>query len=590
MQNCSLYLNFAEIYDTCSGFGTVERIQIKPYNKTNSFYVRFTEAKAARMAFKTMNNMKIVNDYITCTLFDFNNVMDQDNDYVPEVDLSTTITEKKDHDHLRPEYILITAEEGHNQIKVFDYVNTLINKPKVTPETFIKFGRNTYLVKVQARQGYMLQGAFKNHNNGVLSIKPYDDYNGSKGKIFNTDLVKLTEEQILNKCPPNVVDCFIIKKYDHTTKSQINTPAIILKFSNQIPPDLIEIGPFRMRVKPFTCSPKTCTSCLKYGHLKNHCTSTIKLCINCGEEHQYLSEEKGFCTKPPKCSFCQVENSHKTFSSNCPEFKKQKEICNIAYNQKTSFSEAKKIFNQKNGISFANIVKRNNQTSKNNLTAQSSQQTLTTPSANPIFLTTSASMSTTTSLSVSTSKSMPTASPSTLNQSNPSTKSDEKKSKPGFLELPTKSSLSSQKHSKSKNSAKNKNLVKSKSSSLTDLDNLDDDLISTEFEQPKISKTAKLNNDSTIITENKFAVISMDLDESPIINSSEDQKKDRKRKSSENPEELPQTSVKKKIILPGSDKHKLDKNIKQKPADQKPSASTSKTINKPKSLVSMKPS
>ena len=37
LENCSLYLNFAEIMDICSAFGTIERIQIKPRTSSNSF-------------------------------------------------------------------------------------------------------------------------------------------------------------------------------------------------------------------------------------------------------------------------------------------------------------------------------------------------------------------------------------------------------------------------------------------------------------------------------------------------------------------------------------------------------------------------
>ena len=647
MDKCSLYLNYLEIFDTCSAFGEIERIQIKTFTEFNSFYVKFVRAEDARRAFKTMAKIKVAGEYINTTLFNHKNITDKDDDYVPEVEISEASTERKTCKSPSPVYNIVTAEEGHNPIKVFKHLNKLISKPKITPETFKKFGRNTYLVKVQPRQGFMIQGTLNQyHDSGIISIRPYDDYNGSKGKIFNTHLAKFTKEEMLEMCPPIVVDCFNITKYDSITKSRINTPTMILKFSSQIPPDQIEIGPFRIRVKSYTCSPKTCTSCLKFGHNKNRCTSGRDLCINCGEEHQDLDEDfRRFCEKPTKCHHCQGDDTnHKTFNNACPEYKKQKEICNIAYNQRTSFFEANKIYHQKNGLSFANAVigKRPNNPATTNRNQQGLSTTTqsvpklslpsVTPTSQPELLTPaqpapSSSMrpaqSPSSSLmhpvqSAQSIRSIPTQPTQSSIQPTPSNSkaSNLLKSSTATLspKVTTSQSVTTTNHQSSKskqNLEKNKKSSKSKTSSLTDLSNLDDDLFSTEFKPPKNTKAPKPNNDeSKISVDNRFEILSLDAEEIPSSNRSErneelpstnispdniedaaasnklsdDSRKDRKRKSSETPEETTQPSCRKKITPPGSGKQpKPDKNSgKQKPPDSKATTSNNKATDKTK--------
>ena len=118
-----------------------------------------------------------------------------------------------------------------------------------------------------------------------------------------------------------------------------------MKFSNNIPPDQISIAPFRTKVKSYTPSPRFCTKCLKYGHTKTRCSTSGHLCVNCGQEHP--SDSMNSCGRPAKCHHCQgVGGDHMTFSRDCPEYKKQRDFCSLAYNHRTSFIEAGKMYNQ----------------------------------------------------------------------------------------------------------------------------------------------------------------------------------------------------------------------------------------------------
>ena len=358
VQNCPKYLNYLELMGVLSAFGTIERIQSRYFQDCNNFYIKFLNASDAAFAHSRVNNMKIFDRYLTTSLLNCNNLLDSDDDFVPDVNfLSENAPKREERDKLIPIHNIVVVEEQHNEFKVFNFINKLIHKPHLTPETFTKFGKNAYLVKVTSNQGYMLQGAFKDYkDSGIIEINPYDEFNVSKGKIYNTNLAKLSIEDLLNICPSNVVDAYNLKTYDRVLRRLVNSPIIILKFSNRVTPDQIIIGPHRIKVKNFSPFPKTCRSCLKYGHVSSKCKAEIKLCNICtkpiNDDHNFES-----CYEDPKCHSC--ESNHKTFNKSCQEFIKQQEISNIVYTEKTSYFQAKRIYNSKNqttGQSYAAAV------------------------------------------------------------------------------------------------------------------------------------------------------------------------------------------------------------------------------------------
>ena len=145
MENLDCSLSFKEIFDVMKAFGPIDRVQGLNLIKTNSFYVRFTDYNNAAAACKTIHNMKLCEKYVSCRLYSNRNFQEQDDDFIPEediTDLSETSNERSECDTLRPIYNLVIAEEGHETMKVFDSINNLINKPKLTPSTFKKFGKN----------------------------------------------------------------------------------------------------------------------------------------------------------------------------------------------------------------------------------------------------------------------------------------------------------------------------------------------------------------------------------------------------------------------------------------------------------------
>ena len=484
-------------------------------------------------------------------------------------------------------------EDSHNTLKVFEFLNKQIGSPKLTPESFTRFGRNTYLVKVsKPGQGYMLRGHFKDfEDSGIIDIKPYNDYNGSKGKIYNNDLAKLTPEELLDRCPENVVDVTNIKTFDRTTRNYVNTPAIILKFSDSILPDKITIGPFRMKVKEYIAIPRTCKNCLKYGHTKNVCNKE-KLCFKCSLSH--LEADNNFCPNTTKCFHC--SGDHWTFNKNCPEYIFQKDVCNKAYTEKTSIKNARILLNRSNNSkSYAGATKTQIQ---NTVTSQSTTNTaIPTSSKNnasntttapalskPVVSITKSTAPTTARSSVfntTATRSITTTAKSSTSSARPTLTTTSSSNRPiSTVTVTAVTNVSPTSSSSSKISCSDfKKDAKNKSSSLLDLSSFEDEAqnslsFSTKFKIPKqtTSSSHKTKDDSSLKTSNRFSCFSEESEEllfsAVQMDVDEDHKRERKRKPEKTSEDLQSSlQTKRKLQISDADKQKTLKfsNYNSKP-------------------------
>lgn len=342
--NATRCLNFFELMKLVSPHGTV---RIK--EEHNNMYVRFANANEFMEAIRDLDGHVIGGSNLRCRILKPSNIDEQDDDFVPdEAFLHTKIPPHPAQNELVPIYNLVTVEDDCNEMVVFNLLDKLIHKPPLTPETFTKFSRNVYLIKVKPYQGHMLRGTCSDYSgSGIIKTEPYQEYNGSKGKIYNSFLSRLSKSDILNQYPPNVIDAHIISEYEPSARGYIPTPLIILKFSNPIAPDVIN-------VKPYTQTPRTCARCLKYGHSTMRCTVATPICRNCGEAEHDLGGTK--CPNEPTCVLC--KSDHRTFSNVCVEHKRQKLVPETAYNQRTSFRNAATIVRADVGtVSYTTVVK-----------------------------------------------------------------------------------------------------------------------------------------------------------------------------------------------------------------------------------------
>ena len=160
-------------------------------------------------------------------------------------------------------------------------------------------------------------------------------------------LQKIDKQELLDH-PPNVTDSFNIMEYNPTI-GKINSPLIILKYSDSIPPDTITISSYRIKVQNYQASSRICFKCLKYGHNEKVCRKYTNI-------HRNMKDMSS-CPNIKKCIHC--EDDHITFDKGCTEYKFQKDILNTTYsNKKKSFRIAKFIL-RPNDKSYAASIKTN---------------------------------------------------------------------------------------------------------------------------------------------------------------------------------------------------------------------------------------
>ena len=170
----------------------------------------------------------------------------------------------------------------------------------------------------------------------VANISPHKSFNTSKGVIYCRDLYEFTEEEILNRCPEQVLNVKKLKGINN---------AILLRFHSSFLPDYINISHISLTVKKFKGRPTQCHNCFEYGHVKHICKNQTR-CFICSDIHD-LSEA---CKKDKFCLHC--KGQHSPNWKNCPYYKFEMEAVETASNEHISIGAAKNILRKtKNPLS-----------------------------------------------------------------------------------------------------------------------------------------------------------------------------------------------------------------------------------------------
>jgi hypothetical protein len=117
------------------------------------------------------------------------------------------------------------------------------------------------------------------------------------------------------------------------------TNTFIVTFGLPFPPKSIKAAYLKLNVDPYVPNPLRCFNCQKFGHGKANCKRK-PVCAKCSQEGHSDCD----CNNTPKCANC--EANHCSFSKDCPEWKRQKEITRVKFEQNISFAEAKKLVDQ----------------------------------------------------------------------------------------------------------------------------------------------------------------------------------------------------------------------------------------------------
>ena len=187
-----------------------------------------------------------------------------------------------------------------------------------------------------------------------VKIESHSTLNSSKGIIRSRDLLKVSEEELLTGLKDEGV--VGVKRFTYRKDGKVlNSTAILLTFSSPTLPEKIIAGYLRLDVSPFIPSPLRCFKCQAFGHHRDRCPRNAR-CGRCGAEH-----EEDSCSSPPSCVNC--SGSHPSFSRDCPQWQREREIQRVRVTQRVSFPEARRVVESStitpSGGSFAEKVKAN---------------------------------------------------------------------------------------------------------------------------------------------------------------------------------------------------------------------------------------
>jgi len=114
---------------------------------------------------------------------------------------------------------------------------------------------------------------------------------------------------------------------------------ITVTFSSPSPPKEIRAGYLVVKVDTYIPNPLRCFNCQQFGHHQSVCRRS-KVCPKCsGPDH---GDDQ--CTGTVKCPNC--TGSHPAYTSTCPKWVQEKEICRLKVEKNISFPEARKLVQQ----------------------------------------------------------------------------------------------------------------------------------------------------------------------------------------------------------------------------------------------------
>lgn len=176
------------------------------------------------------------------------------------------------------------------------------------------------------------------NTNGLEAYIPeFSLYRQGIVKYVDTEI---TDEEFVSEVVSNikVISCRRltrrIKVDDNFTNVKSQTCAI--KFEGQKLPEYIYLYGTRCEVTPYIPSVIQCFNCLRYGHMKNSCKSSIR-CSRCQERHQASECPE----KDPRCAFC--KGSHSSIYRKCPEYSRQVNIKKLMVLNNMSYAQASRL-------------------------------------------------------------------------------------------------------------------------------------------------------------------------------------------------------------------------------------------------------
>ena len=326
----SSFEDYKMIFNTLSSFGTIQRIKmvLTPSEKYFDSYTTFANSVDAFSALEYLRE----NGTHFCKkskIISVTNLKDDAHDYIPEI----FVPEEEKEERVLPIPTWHVARYKEGRANMIKGAKTIQEKVGNIPRGNLKRYGNSLLIKAGNKTQAALLSRFKPSPEGNIdSISPHKSFNISKGIIYSRDLYEFSDEEILETCPANV---FKVQKLKNNNSDKPNN-AILLTFTTNYVPDYIFIEHSRIKVKKFYRRPTQCFKCFEFGHGVDNCKN-LKKCNKCSGEHKSLEN----CTNSTYCFLC--EGDHSPRSRDCPRFKFEQEVLDVANNQYISIGNAKQM-------------------------------------------------------------------------------------------------------------------------------------------------------------------------------------------------------------------------------------------------------
>ena len=330
------------LYEKFKSFGSIQRIKmVFASNRTYyDAYVTFDTNVEASSALQFL--MEEDPDFgKKQKLISVTNLVDDPFDFVPP--LIVPVEEREERILPLPTWHVASYKEGReNLIRGAEAIQRKVGN--IPRGNLKKYGRSLLIKAGNPTQAALLSHYKPSPEGNIKSISPHKSFNTVRGIVYSRDLFDYEDWEILELCPPSVY---------RVQKLKGDNNAILLTFTSNFIPDMIYIDHSRIKVKKYYRRPTQCFKCYEYGHGHDKCKNYRK-CSHCSGEHEPVEN----CANTSHCFLCEGEHSPK--SRNCPRYKFEQEVLDVANNQFISIGSAKQIVmgaNKSPDSTYAKIIK-----------------------------------------------------------------------------------------------------------------------------------------------------------------------------------------------------------------------------------------
>lgn len=236
-------------------------------------------------------------------------------------------------------YMTVKSVNGTSvmDLDVFEVHRAIVKacgrKPKVTPQR-----DGSLLVEVESQEEASRLGALTGVPGAEVSCAPHTTLNQSKGVVFCRDLLRYSEERLLQEFREEGV--IAVHRFQKKVDGVLTpTPSLLLTFNSLVLPNTLDTAWYALPVKAYIPNPRRCFHCQNFGHVARSCrrlqNDLPAVCVNCGG-----TGHSADCPSPAKCYHC--GGAHQASSQDCDRYKFEKEVLLIRTQERVSFPEAKK--------------------------------------------------------------------------------------------------------------------------------------------------------------------------------------------------------------------------------------------------------